>query len=70
MATFLLRDGGKITADLVLPQKDVFIYEADDGMTVQVVLSIEAEQFLLNSVSSKVVPLRRRLETVYKRRSA
>ena len=70
MATFLLRDGSKITADIVLLQKDVFIYESDDGKTVQVVLSIEAEQFLLNSVSSKVVPLRRRMETVYKRRSA
>ena len=35
-----------MTANIVLPQKDVFIYEADDGKTVQVVLSIEAEQFL------------------------
>ena len=70
MATFLLRDGSKMTANIVLPQKDVFIYEVDDGKTVQVVLSIEAEQFLLNSVSSKVVPLRRRMETVYKRCSA
>ena len=70
MATFLLRDGSKITSDIVLPQKDVFIYEADDGKTVQVVLSIEAEQFLLNSLSSKVLPFRRRMETAYKRRSA
>ena len=70
MATFLLRDGSKITADIVLPQMDLFIYETDDGKTVQVVLSIEADQFLLNSVSSKVVPLRRRMETTYKRRSA
>ena len=70
MATFLLRDGSKITAESVLAQKDVFIYETDDGKTVQVVLSVEAEQFLLNSVPSKVVPLRRRMETAYKRRSA
>ena len=70
MATFLLRDGSKITADIMLPQMDVFIYETDDGKTVQVVLGVEAEQFLLNSVPSKVVPLRRRMETAYKKRSA
>ena len=70
MATFLLRDGSKITADIVLPQEDVFIYETDDGKTIQVVLSVEAEQFLLNSVPSKAVPLRRRMETAYKRCSA
>ena len=51
MATFLLRDGSKITADIVLPQMDVFVYETDYGKTVQVVLSVEAEQFLLNSLS-------------------
>ena len=49
---------------------DVFVYETDGGKTVQVVLSVEAEQFLLNSVPSKVVPLRRRMETAYKKRSA
>ena len=70
MATFLLRDGSKITADIVLPQMDIFVYETDDGKTVQVVLSVEAEQFLLNSLSSKVLPLRRRMETAYKMRSA
>ena len=70
MATFLLRDGSKITANIVLPQMDVFVYETDDGKTVQVVLSVEAEQFLLNSLSSKVLPLRRRMETAYKMRSA
>ena len=70
MATYLLRDGSKVTADIVLSQMDVFIYETDDGKTVQVVLSVEAEQSLLNSVPSKVVPLRRRMETAYKRRSA
>ena len=70
MATFLLRDGSKITADIILPQMDVFVYETDSGKSVQVVLSVEAEQFLLNSVPSKVVPLRRRMETAYKRRSA
>ena len=70
MATYLLRDGSKITVDIVLPQMDVFVYETDDGKTVQVVLSVEAEQFLLNSLSSKVLPLCRRMETAYKRRSA
>ena len=70
MATYLLRDGSKVTTDIVLPQMDVFIYETDGRKTVQVVLSVEAEQFLLNSLSSKVVPLRRRMETAYNRRSA
>ena len=70
MATFLLRDGSKVTADIILPQVDVFVYETDGGKSVQVVLGVEAEQFLLNSVPSKVVPLRRRMETAYKRRSA
>ena len=56
MATYLLRDGSKVTADIILPQMDVFVYETDGGKTVQVVLSVEAEQFLLNSVPSKVVP--------------
>ena len=70
MATFLLRDGSKVTADIILPQVDVFVYETDGGKSVQVVLSVEAEQFLLNSVPSKVVLLRRRMETAYKRQSA
>ncbi|QNG28638.1 hypothetical protein [Synechococcus sp. LTW-R] len=70
MATYLLRDGSKVTADIILPQMDVFVYETDGGKTVQVVLSVEAEQFLLNSLSSKVVPLRRRMETAYKKCSA
>ena len=70
MATFLLRGRSKITAESVLAQKDVFVYETDDWKTVQVVISVEAEQFLLNSLSSKVVPLRRRMQTAYKRRSA
>ena len=70
MATSLLRDGSKITADIVLSQMDVFVNKNNDGKTAQVVLSVEAEQFLLKSLSSKVVPLRRRMETAYKRRSA
>ena len=70
MATYLLRDGSKITADIVLSQMDVFVNKNNDGKTAQVVLSVEAEQFLLKSLSSKVVPLRRRMETAYKRRSA
>ena len=70
MATFLLRYGSKVTADIILPQVDVFVHETDGGKSVQVVLSVEAEQFLLNSAPSKVVPLRRRMETAYKRCSA
>ena len=40
MATYVLRDGSKVTADIVLLQMDVFIYETDGEKTIQVVLSV------------------------------
>ena len=51
---YLLRNGRFITASVQLPQEHVFAYVAREGITIFVLLSLDAELLLLQLIQQSV----------------